>query len=72
MHRPSKTGVLYPPFGVLLFPHHRDRRDGALLGQRHHQRAATAHPTRHGVRVDQADHHWGRKFTSWIGGCAMR
>ncbi len=37
---PIAAGVLYPLFGILLSPMRRRRRDGAVLGQRHRQRAA--------------------------------
>ena len=39
---PIAAGVLYPVFGILLLADHRRGGDGALLGQRHRQRAAAA------------------------------
>ena len=40
---PIAAGVLYPAFGILLVADHRRGRDGAVVGQRHRQRAAAAH-----------------------------
>ena len=37
---PIAAGVLYPVFGSAAVADHRRRGDGALLGQRHRQRAA--------------------------------
>ena len=72
---PIAAGVLYPVFGLLLSPTRRRRGDGAVLGQRHRQRAEAQAPRTMRSRRWPAQARFAsssricvRRTTSWVGG----